>query len=54
MYEFEHVYDQLSLIFGEALPDVPTVLSIYGKLLINSFAVQDQFMRQIGRAVYLG
>lgn len=54
MYEFEKVHDQLALIFINALPDVPTVLSVYGKLLINSFAVQDQFMRQIGRAIYLG
>ncbi|CAG2170898.1 unnamed protein product [Oppiella nova] len=54
MREFELIYNDLALIFGDNMPDINTTLSIYGKLLINSFAVQDPFMRQIGRAIYLG
>lgn len=54
MFEFEKIFDDLVLIFGDSLPDIKDVISIHGKLLINSFAVQDELMRQIGRAVYLG
>ena len=54
MRDFELIFNDLVLIFGDSLPDIKTVISIYGKLIVNSFAIQDQFTRQIGRALYLG
>jgi hypothetical protein len=54
MYGFDAILMDLELIFADKLPDIKYVISIYGKILINSFAVQDEFMRQIGRAVYIG
>ncbi len=54
MYGFDAILADLELIFADKLPHIKYVVSIYGKILINSFAVQDEFMRQIGRAVYIG
>ncbi|CAG2119963.1 unnamed protein product, partial [Medioppia subpectinata] len=54
MREFELIYNELTLIFGDSLPEIEIILRIYGKLLINTFAIQDSLMRQIGRAIYLG
>ncbi|XP_054157602.1 histone-lysine N-methyltransferase SMYD3-like, partial [Oppia nitens] len=54
MRDFELIYDDLCLIFGDTLPKMETIISIYGKLLINSFAIQDPLMKPIGRAIYLG
>lgn len=46
------VFSELELI-DENL-DVNYVLLIYGKVLTNSFAVHDEKLSPIGRAVYLG
>ncbi len=54
MYGFDAILADLELIFADKLPDIKYLISIYGKILINSFAVQDEFMRQIGKAVYIG
>lgn len=54
MRQFEPVLNDLELILGDKLPDIKQVISIYGKILINSFAVQDEYWNQIGQAIYLG
>lgn len=54
MYEFDAVFTDLEIIFGDKLPNIRDIIRIYGKIIINSFAVQDKLMRPIGRAVYLG
>lgn len=61
MFTFQRVYEELELIF-ERYPlraqfdNVRELLKIYGKILVNSFAVMDSdaLINQIGRAVYLG
>ena len=53
MLAFERIFTQLELVFQCDL-DVKEVISAYGKILINSFAIQDEFFRPIARAVFLG
>ena len=53
MFTFERIFTQLELVFDKEL-DVKSVLSVYGKILINSFAIQDAYFRPIARGVYLG
>ncbi len=53
MHVFNAVFENLELIFGDRLPAIELLISIYGKILVNSFAVQDEMMEQIGRAIYL-
>lgn len=69
MHTFSYIYEELEFIFDgnvhpalETFIDVETLIRIYGKILVNSFAVQEsgplkrggRSLRQIGRAVYLG
>lgn len=55
---FELLYEELELIFGQQLSQLASVqmlLTIYGKLLVNTFAIHEEnSFRQIGRALYLG
>lgn len=64
MFTFQRIYEELELIF-ERYPlrppfdNVGELLKIYGKILVNSFAVMQQtgsgvLINQIGRAIYLG
>lgn len=53
MLAFEKIFCQLEFVFQCDL-NVKEMLSTYGKIVINSFAIQDEFLRPIGRAVFLG
>lgn len=53
MFAFSHIFWELEAIFHQEL-DVKEVIEFYGKVLVNSFAIQDEVMQPIGRAVYLG
>lgn len=53
MFTFERIFSQLELVFEREL-DVKSILSMYGKIVINSFAIQDAYFRPIARGVYLG
>lgn len=53
MHSFERIFCQLEFVLQDDL-NVKEMLSVYGKILINSFAIQDEFFRPIGRAVFLG
>lgn len=53
MLAFNHIFQDLELIFEREL-HVEQMLHVYGKILVNSFAIQDEYLRPIGRAVYLG
>ena len=50
---FNQVFQDLEIMFAREL-HVESMLRTYGKILVNSFAIQDEFLRPIGRAVYLG
>lgn len=52
MLTFNSVFTELELI-NEDL-DINYALKIYGKVLTNSFAIHDEKLSPIGRAVYLG
>ncbi|RWS12992.1 histone-lysine N-methyltransferase SMYD3-like protein, partial [Dinothrombium tinctorium] len=45
--------DQLEIILKRDL-DIAEIIKIYGKVLVNSFAVQNDLLQPIGRAIYLG
>lgn len=53
MHSFNRIFADLEIIFGRELV-VEDMIRVYGKILVNSFAVQDEFLQPIGRAVYLG
>lgn len=53
MHRFNDIIQDLEKIFQEPL-DIKSIISVYGKVLVNSFAIQDELLRPIGRAVYLG
>lgn len=53
MHTFNRIFADLELIFEKELV-VGDMVRVYGKILVNSFAVQDEFLQPIGRAVYLG
>lgn len=53
MHAFNRVFADLEVIFQKEL-NVEDMIRVYGKILVNSFAVQDEFLQPIGRAVYLG
>jgi hypothetical protein len=53
MLRFNDIIQDLEKIFQEAI-DVKFLISVYGKILVNSFAIQDELLRPIGRAVYIG
>lgn len=54
MHLFNQVFAELELIFSNDELDIDLVLKFYGRILVNSFAIQDCFLRPIGRAIYLG
>ncbi|KAJ6216705.1 hypothetical protein RDWZM_007862 [Blomia tropicalis] len=75
MHTFEYVYDELELLFDGSIRNgieyrkltqivsMEMLIRIYGKILVNSFAIQESgdrtkdhgnSLRQIGRGVYLG
>lgn len=54
MSQFGEIYEELELLYGDELPDIRQLLSMYGKVLINSFALKDESKKAIGRAIYLG
>lgn len=53
MFAFNRIFAEIEAIFQREF-DVVEVIKIYGRVLVNSFAIQDELMRPIGRAVYLG
>lgn len=53
MLAFNHIFQDLEIMFEKEL-HVEQMIRVYGKILVNSFAIQDEFLRPIGRAVYLG
>ena len=53
MMAFSHIFQDLEAMFAREL-EVEPMIRVYGKILVNSFAVQDEYLRPIGRAVYLG
>ena len=53
MHAFNRIFMDLEAIVGEEL-DVREMVRFYGKILVNSFAVHDELMQPIGRALYLG
>lgn len=53
MFTFNRIYSEIEHIFRQEF-DLVWLIQIYGKVLVNSFAIQDQFLQPIGRAVYLG
>lgn len=53
MHAFNRIFLDLEAIIGEEL-DVRDIVKYYGKILVNSFAVHDELMQPIGRALYLG
>ncbi|KAI1293717.1 N-lysine methyltransferase SMYD2-A [Halotydeus destructor] len=53
MLAFNRIYADIESLLEREI-DIAWLISIYGKVLVNSFAVQDELMRPIGRAVYLG
>lgn len=71
MHTFAYIYDELELLFdgsSHVAPKLSTLATdqqlvrIYGKILVNSFAVHESgtpseggsSLQQIGRAVYIG
>ncbi|RWS13533.1 histone-lysine N-methyltransferase SMYD3-like protein, partial [Dinothrombium tinctorium] len=53
MFAFDHIYKELEIILKRDL-DIAEIIKIYGKVLVNSFAVQNDLLQPIGRAIYLG
>lgn len=53
MIAFNDIFLDLEKILGQDL-DIKSTISVYGKVLVNSFAIQDELLRPVGRAVYLG
>lgn len=53
MLIFNNIFQDLEIMLAREL-DVKQMIQTYGKLLVNSFAIQDEYLRPIGRGVYLG
>jgi hypothetical protein len=53
MLAFNSIFQDLEIIFQREL-NVQEMIQVYGRILVNSFAIQDEYLRPIGRAVYLG
>lgn len=60
MHLFSSVFEELELVLANQggnsaqVLNIDLILSVYGKILVNSFAIQSESWHQIGRAVYLG
>lgn len=54
MFTFNRVYSELEMMFKDEELNVYETLVNFGKLMVNSFAIQNELMCPIGRAVYFG